>query len=58
MVCKLNTKIKNMILEKATSRCANFTKFCRILEIDPDNFLSVSPSLARTICKMPQKSSL
>ena len=38
LVCKLQTKIpKNPIFRNATSRNANFTKFCRIVTIDVRN---------------------
>ena len=38
LVCKLQTKIpKNPIFRNATSRHANFTKFCRIVTIDVRN---------------------
>ena len=37
-VCKLQNKIpKISILENATSRHANYTKFCRIINIDVRN---------------------
>ena len=37
-VCKLQTKVpKNSIFGNATSRCANFTKFSRIVKIDLKN---------------------
>ena len=52
LVCKLQTKIpKISISRNATSRHANFTKFCRIVTIDvietnPENSRSISQTLA------------
>ena len=37
LVCKLQTKIKKTCFGTATSRGANFTKFCQIVNIDVRN---------------------
>ena len=66
LVCKLQTKIlKNLIFWNATSRRANFTKFCKVVTIDvrnkpwknSDRYLIDWP-FYRTICKMAPNAGL
>ena len=51
--------LKNPIFRNATSNHANFTKFCRTInlmsEINPENFRSIS-DLIQLVCKMRSRS--